>query len=679
MMQKFNMIIILSFLAFSILFSCKKTEKIVPDTDTMDELNIGSDFLFRTSQDVNLSINLKTQNNAAISGALVEVYNYDPANESTKSELQLLFRGITNHDGVMNALISVPAYLNDIVVCPQYLGIQSSAVLPVASDISFTFGGSSKYSSGTKSVKSTNSSYLYLGEYDANGVPNYLAENNTVSSEFLTYVNSILRERQSVPANHPEYIASNAEANIVLLEEADISLTFVHEGAGFKNSIGYYSYPTGNPPQSVEDIDNMTIIFPNSSFAGSGGGLNCGNTVKLKYHDASQGFVDKFPANTTVAWFMIANGWQNGQVGSGYYTHFSDYQFNIETDANLKRHNVFLLDEQNQRLILGFEDIRRDISGCDQDFNDVVFYASVSPFSSVGGDIVTGDPCTDTDSDGICDSTENYPNDPLRAFNNYTKGTLAFEDLWYNKGDYDFEDLVTDYTINRITNADNNVVDIVSTYEVCAIGAGFHNGFGFELPVNANYVADVSGNDLQESYIQTNANGTEANQTNAVVIVFDDAYNILSNPTGGFVNVYNNQQFTPHDSITVSLTFTIPMTQTTVGFPPFNPFLIKNGNREYEIHLAGKTPTMLQNTTLFGSGDDDTNPAANKYYLTKNNLPWALNFPEHFDYPTEKSKIIDAYLHFKEWAESSGTLYSDWYKNLSGYRNNNLIYQNSGK
>lgn len=669
-------IIVIMFLSFSIL-SCEK--EIIPDDNNnnteMDSLSVQNGFLFKTTEEINLSITVKTPNDEVISGVVIEIYNLDPQVEENKENIQLLFKGITDANGNFDSYFSVPKYLEKIYVCPQFLGINSQVELLVSSDITFIFGGTGKYILQKKSSKSKELSFLYLGDYDTNGVPYYLIENDNITPEFMQYISSILPERISVPNNHPEYIASNAEANIVLISEAEIWITFVHEGAGMKNALGYYSYPTNNPPQSVQDIENMTIIFPNSSFLNSGGGLISGNKVKLMYFDENLGFVDTFPENTTIGWFLIANAWQNGQLTNGTYKHFSDSQFNLENDNALKRHSVFLLDAINEIVILGFEDLRRDLGGCDDDFNDAVFYASISPFSALNtDDIIGGDQCIDSDNDGICDSLEVYPNDPDKAFDNFTFGSLAFEDLWYNKGDYDFNDLVTDYKINRITNSSNKVVEIISTFVVRAIGAGFHNGFGFEIPIDFSLIENVTGNNLQTGYIITNSNGTEANQTKAVIIAFDDAYNVLSNPNGGFVNVYNGHTFTPYDSITVSITFTNPLTQQEVGIPPFNPFLIKNGNREYEIHLPGYTPTNLHNINLFGSGDDNSSVDSNIYYQTDNNLPWAIHLPISFDHPVEKSQIILGYLHFEEWAESNGFLYPDWYINNTGYRNNQYIF-----
>lgn len=72
---------------------------------------------------------------------------------------------------------------------------------------------------------------------------------------------------------------------------------------------------------------------------------------------------------------------------------------------------------------------------------------------------------------------------------------------------------------------------------------------------------------------------------------------------------------------------------------------------------------------------DNSDLNINRYYKTINNLPWAINIPTVYNYTIEKAEIIFGHLKFAEWAESGGTLYTDWYKKNSGYRDNTFIYQ----
>jgi hypothetical protein len=129
-----------------------------------------------------------------------------------------------------------------------------------------------------------------------------------------------------------------------------------------------------------------------------------------------------FPAGTTVGWFLVAQGWSDTQnnVSSGVYTHYSDLSLNQEAEADLKKHNVLLRDETRSLLLLGFEDIRRDYSSCDHDFNDAVFYATASPATAVMPELYQPlDEGGDLDGDGISNQFDQYPDDPTKAFNNY--------------------------------------------------------------------------------------------------------------------------------------------------------------------------------------------------------------------------------------------------------------------
>ena len=84
---------------------------------------------------------------------------------------------------------------------------------------------------------------------------------------------------------------------------------------------------------------------------------------------------------------------------------------------------------------------------------------------------------------------------------------------------------------------------------------------------------------------------------------------------------------------------------------------------------------QVPNISYFGTFEDASDPGSNKYYVTAQNLPWALDFPTSFEYPFEKKEITAAYLHFREWAESGGALFTDWHTNTApGYRNSIYIY-----
>lgn len=265
-------------------------------------------------------------------------------------------------------------------------------------------------------------------------------------------------------------------------------------------------------------------------------------------------------------------------------------------------------------------------------------------------------------------------------------GTLAFEDLWPSKGDYDFNDLVVSYDFVVTKDNQDRVMSISSTFKVYAFGASFHNAFGFQFPnVNNNQIISVSGSDIASgnSVFSIASNGLEEGQSKATVIVYDDSYRIMTHPGEGIgVNTVQNAPYVTPVEIVIDILFYSngsfaqggAVTYSDLDIGNFNPFIVVNETRGREVHLPNKTPTSLAASSFFGTFNDDSDAAANRYYKSENNLPWAINIPDVFEYPYEKREIVYAYLKFAEWAENSGTVFDDWYKDIAGYRNSTFIY-----
>ncbi len=658
-----------------------------------------SDFDFKTINQLDFTLKTYTPDKKPIVGVPIQIFSKKPLldNGIIKPEAQQfkVFSGATTQEGMLNCKINLANYSDSLFILCNYIGLNRLTSLAITSNqINLQIGNNSVNSQFTNStpsnssLKSTQSNpntvngYYTLGNWNSSGVPNYLEpENDIIENQFLEEINASLPESIRLTQSHPQYLANNNDANLAVSEECEIWVTFVHEGAGWRNVLGYYTYPINNPPTSKNEINDLTIIFPNVSYLGGGGGLRSGNKVQLKYLDPNTNtYTDFFPANTSIGWFLIAQGWSNQTIGSGVYTHYSDIAFNIEQDPDLKKHNVLLYDEQRELLLMGFEDIRRDANS-DEDFNDAVFYTTITPFSAVNTSFYQPtDTPIDSDGDGITDVFDEFPNDDSKAFRNHYPGenqygTLVFEDLWPYKGDYDFNDLVIDYNFNQQTNSQNQVTALQSKIVVKAIGASYHNGFGIQLNILPEDINQVTGQRLTKSYINTNSNGTESQQSNATVIYFDDAFNNLSYPgTGIGVNTSRNAPYVEPDTQIVNINFTNPLNFSKLGTPPYNPFMIIDGDRSVEVHLPNMSPTDLANKDLLGTGDDDSNSTTGEYYVSDYYLPWAINIPVSFDYPYEKEDITEAHLQFTPWAISRGYNYMDWYINQFGYRNNEKIY-----
>ena len=169
--------------------------------------------------------------------------------------------------------------------------------------------------------------------------------------------------------------------------------------------------------------------------------------------------------------------------------------------------------------------------------------------------------------------------------------------------------------------------------------------------------------------------GYEAGQLNNTVFsVVNSVYNYYNAHYS--INVWPMETFYPLSAaINIHVQFATPIPSSQL-IPPYNPFLIHNSNRNYEVHLIDHPPTELADTKIFGTVDDRTDITKGLYYRTVNNLPWVIEIPVSFDYPNAKTDINTAYLKYSEWAQSGGTKSKDWYLDKPGYRNLTKIYPN---
>ncbi|MEA5138118.1 LruC domain-containing protein [Arcicella rigui] len=270
----------------------------------------------------------------------------------------------------------------------------------------------------------------------------------------------------------------------------------------------------------------------------------------------------------------------------------------------------------------------------------------------------------DSDKDGIIDSEDNYPNDGSKAFDNYsTPSTVAFEDQWPNLGDYDMNDVVLAYKYQIVTNAKNNVAQVIAKYTLQAAGGAYENGAGVQFELPSGSIKNFSSSTGSE---------VEGGQKKVVVILFKNSVKEL-----GAWNTIPAQGVVASKSYSFSFDVVDGPSISTFGIGSYNPFIWNNSanfGRGYETHLMGKEPTDLMNTKLFGTAYD--NSTGTNYYRTSGNLPWGIEIAtDNFKYPSENKMITAAYWYFATWATSGGAYRTDWYSNTeAGYRYTPYIF-----
>jgi hypothetical protein len=218
----------------------------------------------------------------------------------------------------------------------------------------------------TTPVKFTSTTYEVLGTWDTTGKPDYLLPMDTISAGIKETIKNTLAEQSDLRTTHPELLNNPAIADITITQPSDVYITFVSQGATFANTFAFYTYPTDNPPASAKDIKTITYVFPN---VGRGTKLKAGDKVKL----------GRFNVGTSIGFVLMQDAWDRTvHTLNNDVVHFcSNDVLNPEVDPNLKKHAVLVSYAPENKVLIGFEDTDRTNYRCDNDFNDIVTYATI--------------------------------------------------------------------------------------------------------------------------------------------------------------------------------------------------------------------------------------------------------------------------------------------------------------
>jgi len=469
---------------------------------------------------------------------------------------------------------------------------------------------------------------------------------NDYTADFFARINNALPEASINEA----FLTDDSGSTISLTEEAEVFVTFIHEGAGYKNSFGYFVFDPENPPQTAAEVSEV-IVFPNLSYPHLSNG-----------HRLSLGV---FPANTHIGFFIAANGfWYDTGVKPTQVPYYYSLQnLNPEADPSLRQHLVLLYDEEVSEVILGFEDLPRTWG--DNDFNDAVFSVKSNPEAAINSDdLVVVPQVNDSDADGIVDDSDEFPNDYKRAYSSYYPNqndsvTLAFEDNWPNVGDYDLNDLVISEQLRVIYNAEGAISGFTISGFINSRGAARHNGFAMRL-------MGVPPAAIGESTITIDGQlfnkETENYQTDAVIVFWQDSHEFTQTNQSGkcahFNTVKDCSQFAP---VPFLLDVELNSALASLNHSLLDFFIFRTNDRSLEIHFANYPPTDLFDLTRFGKFDDTSEPSTGRYFKSALNLPWALKLTTNWRYPQEYIDVIWAYPEYEIWVESSGGESQDWH------------------
>ena len=570
---------------------------------------------------------------------LFELFDENPTEEPEdgsiikKENIKGLFKASTDKSGRFSGNVTIPARTEKIWLYSDYLGTVSPIELTIK-DKSISFNYIASHRDRTRAVTPVNEfkypdEYKILGDWSESGKPTYLLPKAN-TPDYILYN---IKETYSTVKNkyisivHPEFLENNFSSDIILSKATKIKLVFVNSGAGYKNVVGYYTYPKNETPE--ENKITKIIAFPNITRTDQAS-IFSRDQVELKYWDGTQ-FQDEFPAGVAIGFFLQPNGFSNNNgtienpvKGNAWNaTKYSSPNLNYQGE----KRTIALLDAiSTQMVTIGFED------GKDNNFSDATFYLDIEQKDAVEKNTIPDLP----------DENAPTPDDNVQT----TFGTLTYEDKWPEEGDYDMNDVMIDYesTIYK-TLATNKITKIIDKFTPRHNGGIYNNGFGYQL-TNITYtdVKSITIEGPERSTFIGNDN-MESGQTYPTVLLFDNIKNVIGK--------------------TYTVTIEIANADYNKLIPPYNPFIIcsTDQGRGKEVHLVNYPPTDKADNNLWSTGEDASQPEHNLFYVSNDNMPFAIHLPDVKDFPVpaEKVRITTAYPGFAEWVRSSGAQNKDWY------------------
>lgn len=616
--------------AMVLTWGCNKTENPTPGTKDINQLVISPQFKYQTTKTVDITVTLPfTIDYSKIQGKVEVFYQLNDS-------LHLVYTGLGNEQGILNATFTVPAFVNELLVRTlageRIISLQKTLKNSLEGGYSVNFGNDIDTLPpriiGT--LKSSLPGMQNPTEGDTPSVSHRLKSTQNLINNGTFSINDF-----GTVANWSSYMPIDGRWYIT----SQLSGVAGRVVDPFGQTANNYVLRIGSKSPYYGGVGQMIPAAPGQIIKATGRFITSGTNGQKN------------------VWIYLIP-YNNGGNPLAYYSVINTT--NPTQWTNLTVTATMPAGTAKCQVLLWINN-----------YGGEIYYDDI---------VVTG-PNPDSDGDGVVDTEDAYPNDPIRAFNYYypannTFSTLAFEDNWPNKADYDFNDLVVDQRYKFVLSSKQHIIDIYFDYRVRAIGASFKNGFGFMLNISPNTIKSISGQSITQNYITLNANGTEAGQSKAVIIATDNVFKQLPHPgTGTGVNTTPGTPYVVPELKTLHIVMEVPTPFSQLGYPLVNPFLIVNQDRGREIHLIDQSPTALANPAYFGTGADASVPSAGLFYRTANNLPWCIELPIPFDYPIEKAKVTEAYLKFGDWAESAGNAFNDWYvSGQEGYRDQSKIY-----
>ena len=570
-----------------------------------------------------------------------------------KENVQALDGAWTDEQGKFTATVELPAYVSNVyIVSTSPFARQAipgkivNGVLKVSdTDEQFTTRASYRESTRFDRNRFNNLGWnTNLGSFDdRSGVIDYAYKGNdpklTLSksemNELRTTVSKVLNTLGSCPEEY------RTQADLYVEEdETAVVLTALRGWTCWNSSLGYYYYRYDQAPASLKDV-KVYAVFPNTQMTWNNGSLQAspqgikeGTAVQLKYFDDPEYPKGKnFPKGYYIGFILACNAWNTYFTGFNSYTLTEGFYasstkgFSTKVNSGIDVRTAMFKDK-NSNFAIAFEDFMDD-----QNFTDVVFSLKANPE-------ITNVPPVDEDLNTTIEKT----------------GVYAFEDEWPKAGDYDMNDVLVQYTYQKVFNIFNEILSESFTFKTLYNKSTvFTNGLGFILSNegNAQSIEYFIRKENEKNFTVASGADKFTRESNAIILTD----NVKTNPNAEYKVTFKYGDKNSNKK-----------QETSIDAFIYRPS--KEGNR-LEVHCPMKKPTSKVDTSLFGQYEDCSKPNEGIYYVSnqENIYPFAFYLSnanandiaelKNFD-KNEKKSISEIYPKFIDWAKYGTN--TDWYK-----------------
>ena len=568
--------------------SCVDSDKDLYQEAPGAEINTSN---FSTIQKVQVEINYSNSE----SRVPFSIYDGNPLIEGEnttilKENVQALDGAWTDEQGKFTATVELPAYVSNVyIVSTSPFARQAipgkivNGVLKVSdTDEQLTTRASYRESTRFDRNRFNNLGWnTNLGSFDdRSGVIDYAYKGNdpklTLSksemNELRTTVSKVLNTLGSCPEEY------RTQADLYVEEdETAVVLTALRGWTCWNSSLGYYYYRYDQAPASLKDV-KVYAVFPNTQMTWNNGSLQAspqgikeGTAVQLKYFDDPEYPKGKnFPKGYYIGFILACNAWNTYFTGFNSYTLTEGFYasstkgFSTKVNSGIDVRTAMFKDK-NSNIAIAFEDFMDD-----QNFTDVVFSLKAHPE-------ITNVPPVDEDLNTTIEKT----------------GVYAFEDEWPKAGDYDMNDVLVQYTYQKVFNIFNEILSESFTFKTLYNKSTvFTNGLGFILSNegNAQSIEYFIRKENEKDFTVASGADKFTRESNAIILTD----NVKTNPNAEYKVTFKYGDKNSNKK-----------QETSIDAFIYRPS--KEGNR-LEVHCPMKKPTSKVDTSLFGQYEDCSKP-----------------------------------------------------------------------